>query len=632
MKSQSAFPGFAHLNNLAGKPWLAEAIAILGGIFYTFMVFTYAHTRQSILDEGAYLYKGYLFATGQYIPYQDYGPWTNHTPLAFLVPGWLQVLFGPGLRTGRYFAVFVALLMLLGLWILARRLGNRWWAAGAVWVLAINPFLMKTYSIAITQGLVACLLIWTLVFVIGEKKPLWQIIIGSALAAITVMTRINLLPVLPLVILFVFWQHGKKAGVVATLSGGLVFLGIHAYYWPEIMQLWSRLRNLLPLPNLWRSSLQHSRSAWQPEPSLAGRVLSFFSGISGQFTAMAGVLATLLLWPRKDRWKNQSAMRNALFIAVLFFTLFIMHFWAALGKKYCVSCFPGYLAFFSELGLLLIILTALIWRKQLPIWYQVLIFMLVLGLFTGIGFGSFETLGEPLTNLPLPHWLVGSASADVVSLGAVLTNKFGIDAKTLRRLLPVGLGSGVGLLTLGVAFIIYRRTRPHSIATGRIASFGYWAIIIMLIAGTILTPTPLLGSSVFAYNCTGDVIFSYETAGKHLAENIPPGSSVFWKGGLSVVPLLYVPDIKIFPAQINGDYSFQLGDSQEPLDKDGLWNQRLANQWANEADYILVEEHYFTGWMKEFIQSSAFQELTPTPPAVPCRDDSQIRIFKKIKT
>jgi hypothetical protein len=544
------------------------------------MVYRYAHTRQSILDEGAYLYKGYLFATGQYFPYQTYGPWTNHTPLAFLIPGWIQVLFGPGLRTGRYFAIFAAVLMLLGLWILARRLGNRWWAAGTVWVLAINPFLMKTYSLAITQGLIACLLIWTLVFVIGEKKPLWQIIVGSALAAITVMTRINLLPVLPMVILFVFWQHGKKAGVAATLSGGMVFLGIHAFFWPGIMQVWNRLRSLLPFLNIWRLPSQHSQLAWHPEPTFAGRILSFFSGISGQFTAMVGVLAALLLWPRKDRWKNQSDMRSALFIVVLFVTLLIMHFWAALGKSYCVSCFPGYLAFFSEMGLLIIILTAVIWRQQLPVWYQALIFVLILGLFTGIGFGSFETLGEPLTDLPLPHWLVGSTSTDVVSLGAVLTNKFGLDAKTLRRLLPIGLGTGVGLLTLGCAFLIYWRTRSHSVIMGKITSFGYWAIVMMLIAGTILTPTPLFGGGVFAYDCTGDVILSYEAAGKHLAENIPPGSSVYWKGGLSVVPLLYVPNIKIHPAQINGDYNFQLGESQEPVDEYGMWNQTLANQWA----------------------------------------------------
>ena len=39
-------------------------------------------------------------------------------------------------------------------------------------------------------------------------------------------------------------------------------------------------------------------------------------------------------------------------------------------------------------------------------------------------------------------------------------------------------------------------------------------------------------------------------------ETIPPGSRIYWFGQLSVVPLLYLPGVRIYPAQINGDYSF----------------------------------------------------------------------------
>src|SRR3990172_8033653 len=90
---------------------LINWITILGGLAYLSQSLVYAHTQFSLLDEGAYLYKGYLFATGQYRLYQDYGPWTNHMPLAFLIPGYVQVLFGPGLRTGRYLAVGLSLLL-----------------------------------------------------------------------------------------------------------------------------------------------------------------------------------------------------------------------------------------------------------------------------------------------------------------------------------------------------------------------------------------------------------------------------------------------------------------------------------------------------------------------------------------
>ena len=107
-------------------PWLAHLLAGVGGLWYTLQLWGFAHMQESVLDEGAYIYKGLLFATGQYSPYQPNGPWTNHMPLAFLIPGYIQLIFGPGIRTARYAAVVLAVLMLLGFWILARRFGGKW--------------------------------------------------------------------------------------------------------------------------------------------------------------------------------------------------------------------------------------------------------------------------------------------------------------------------------------------------------------------------------------------------------------------------------------------------------------------------------------------------------------------------
>jgi hypothetical protein len=135
-----------HKNNHL-KIWLADILALIGGSAYFIQSWIYAHTQESILDEGAYLVKGYLFATGKYRPFQDYGPLTNHMPLSFLIPGWIQVLFQPGLRTGRYFSVILGVLMLAGIWIVSCRLGNEWWAALLIWLIVINEPLIRTYSI-----------------------------------------------------------------------------------------------------------------------------------------------------------------------------------------------------------------------------------------------------------------------------------------------------------------------------------------------------------------------------------------------------------------------------------------------------------------------------------------------------
>jgi hypothetical protein len=85
------------------------------------------------------------------------------------------------------------------------------------------------YSVAVPQVLIACMLVWILVLVLGDGRPLWQIVLGSLLAGLMLMTRINMLPVLPLLLLYIFWQHGVKAGILSTIcyTGTFALLARH---------------------------------------------------------------------------------------------------------------------------------------------------------------------------------------------------------------------------------------------------------------------------------------------------------------------------------------------------------------------------------------------------------------------
>ena len=55
-------------------PWFAEGMAFIGGVVYLLQSWIYAHTQSSSLDEGAYLLKGYLFATGNITPFKITAP------------------------------------------------------------------------------------------------------------------------------------------------------------------------------------------------------------------------------------------------------------------------------------------------------------------------------------------------------------------------------------------------------------------------------------------------------------------------------------------------------------------------------------------------------------------------------
>jgi len=189
-------------------PWLPTFLTVAGFAAYLIHAVRIARTTTSFLDEGLYLFKGYLFATGAQTPFVDYGVWTNHAILSFLIPGYTQKWFGPGLETGRYFMIFLSLLTLLGLWVFAKRWGNMWWAVGVVWVMALNPAEIKIHTLAISEGTVAALLVWIVVLTVGEKRPLWQILLGAALTAPLVLTRENLAFVPPILFVYIFWQHG----------------------------------------------------------------------------------------------------------------------------------------------------------------------------------------------------------------------------------------------------------------------------------------------------------------------------------------------------------------------------------------------------------------------------------------
>ena len=69
--------------------------------------------------------------------------------------------------------------MLVALSWTARRFGGNWGGALVVCAIALTPISIQIYSLAISQALAACLLAGSLFFILGEKRSLWQIALGS---------------------------------------------------------------------------------------------------------------------------------------------------------------------------------------------------------------------------------------------------------------------------------------------------------------------------------------------------------------------------------------------------------------------------------------------------------------------
>ncbi len=616
---------FELLHGWRASSWAAGITALVAAGAYGLQAWGHAHGQASVLDEGLYLYKGWLYASGRYWPFQDYGPWTNHMPLSFLIPGWVQLMAGPGLRTGRMYALVLTALLLLAVWILARRLGGRWLAAAALAALALNPFLIKIYSQAISQVLVAAMLAWALVLTLGPGRRRWALILGGAVAGALVMTRINMLPVLPLLVGYIFWEHGRRAGWMAAAAGAAVVLAGHAIFWPGILKLWAYWLpgSLTPFLDPWRE-LSDALPFWNPGVGPGARLGVFLSGIQRHLFSFAGVLLAGLCWPERTP-ETRSERRTAGILLSIFLSLLAVHAWAALGQNYCVFCYPLYLGFFSFCGILLLALVVGQWlgrasRTRLILAGMGALLVVVLGRPDTLKRMSSLILTTQLPRMKALRLLPGSASLEVL-----LANRFGLDPVGLREVVGTLLTVWLGLLTLGAlaffAAMAFRRSSGLRLLRWVAPVAGVW------LAGLSLVH----GNTFINYDCGTDVIASYEASGAHLRSQIPGDASVYWAGGLSPVPLLYLPKAQIFPAQLNGDYSYRIGGDPASLDRFGFWNAAMAESWLGQADFALVEQGEFSGWLAEVVASERFEELPATPLAVGCRADSSIRIFRRVQ-
>jgi glycosyltransferase involved in cell wall biosynthesis len=122
---------------------------------------------------------------------------------------------------------------------------------------------------------------------------------------------------------------------------------------------------------------------------------------------------------------------------MLFLTLFLLHGWVTLGAGQCPFCIAPYTAFFSNVGLLLVVTTFASWIKQPSIPRQILIVVFLIFLSLALGQATFDRFGDFILSFPVPR----VSGCDKLSL----REKLGWTADKFTVLL-VGGGDGMGPL------------------------------------------------------------------------------------------------------------------------------------------------------------------------------------------
>lgn len=617
--------------------WMPDLLTSLAAITFIVQIVYYAHSQDSVLDEGLYLLKGYLFATGKYEPYQPYGPWTNKMPLSFLIPGYVQEIFGPGLRTGRYYAVALSILFILGVWIVAKRISGKWGGFAAVSIIALNSGNLELYSMVLSEGLVATMLTWVLVLTMGKNRTLWQILLGTLLLALIPLTRINMSPVFPLVLLYIFWEHGFVVGGLSAIVGVGTFLVGFVWFSPGIIPWWIMWfpERLTPFLNRYRWNYNGGRYPRSKSVSLYTQLGGFFEGIRLHFVSIASVLLTIIYWP-KD-WRNERARKVVIFLAWVFSILFLLHGWYSIFRSYSPYGFSVYLSFFGFIGVLILVSSLKEWKAK-PNTYQIFLAILFLVLILASmffpGVLKESVFGQTMESILRTNAVQIGDNMLVErapwKLWEVFKSRF---SWSYGRTLYYGSGLMLFILTGAFAWLSYKVINYFDLNIFFEKSSSKFDLrkisLAIVFFGIVFSPSEFLGGGRNLYKCDFNVISSYERAGDLIDEYVMSEDKVYWLGGDTQAVLLSLEGIDLYPQQLNTSFNLRIGGDSEQLAKHGFWNKELDERWRYQADVILLEERV-VGSVSEFLSSDDDLTRVFTTSQIGCRPGSNIVILRRI--
>ena len=621
----------------------------LGLIYYTIRSFKFANTIPStVWDEGMYMVNGFLFVSGKYVPYQDFGPWTNQLPFAYWLGGIPQVLFGPGIRAGRYFAVFLGLLSLSGLALAANRLNGKWWSAIVIWIVALNSGWVMAYSQVFSQGMVSFLLAWALFFLVGRQQSTWELMISAILFSLAGMVRVNVLPLVFLFILYVFWQKGLKVGFMVLGAGIAPIIFFHILYWPNILKFWAYWIPVELFPNAanyqspWREVFLPETfswwkiSDWWGDPThLAWEGLRVFvDALRANFISWFGVLVGCLFIPWKGEFKHKNEKKLIIFLIISYVLMFAVHTYAAIGGKTCqFACFPGYFLFFNWIGIIVIVASSPYWRGEIKLSTYLVVIFLAFITFVAFeyrlgsdfraerGFIISEIFGVDLEILkndsaqsdfnenPFWNYLTENFNFDNFRLlRFIWLNEF--FTKVLWWMIPVVIVVLPKILITIADKKLFLALPKNSIH-----------ILLLLFLSAIAASNQLFSGPLTVETCENNIIDRQEQIGAQLQSIIEPGSSVFWNVKSSV-PLLYVPDAQIYVPQLGARFTLIDDPSADKniLGRFGWWSISQGKEWIKNSDYAIVEYRGYRGlWNWEGrLNNNEFTLIEETLPVQSC--------------
>src|SRR5262245_14936096 len=154
------------------------------------------------------------------------GPSAEHGPLTPLVLTAVSWLDAP-VPWQRSMMTVIGLATVVGIALLARRLGG-WWAAGlAAWIAALYPNLWMNDALVMSETLAAGLVVvvlWLGLDIVEPASPRWRAALCGVAIGLAALARSELLLLLPLLALVVLWAR-RRDGRGRLWAVGLLAAG-----------------------------------------------------------------------------------------------------------------------------------------------------------------------------------------------------------------------------------------------------------------------------------------------------------------------------------------------------------------------------------------------------------------------
>jgi hypothetical protein len=459
------------------------------------------------------------------------------------------------------------------------------------------------------------------------------------------MTRINTLPILVLMVVYTFWQHGWRKGLSTAFGGLLVGTVILALFWPGVLKFISTW-----IPEGWLAFVDPFRSPWSqqhvppefsyfplldwlgnPDATQWYGVKAFAGAINYNLIPFMVVAATLFFWPRRQSWVSYQHRRLSVTLLITWLVMAGMHIWVALSGRSChFFCLAGYFTFFNFIALLLLPASYSSWRRYPNGWRNIL----AIGVLFGFVYQTLLTAGYRQTWLFSKWYKFMHTEIPRFSDGKILWEERGIllsliehitklDYKFLVEVLPQYLyWILLIILVFGIVPLIHRSKWRH--VRGPVSA-AWLTYVVFLGAAILLGPTPIFTPETNVVSCEDSVIESHEEVGAQLAELIEPGSLVY-QDLTSNMLFLYLPEIEIFPPQLNIGFNY-VPDST-PSESDEIyrfsyWDYYLKQDWLDQANILLIPNQLSGRWQAE-MASEEWELIGEVGPYETCRPEKTV--------